>query len=94
MSGVSPIKVGEYLLCGVPIIFSQNREGDSKLNQYHGFEIDEGLNQMDALIDWVRSIVIQKREKCRNLSRQIGLKNYTIERTICAYLGAIQAALE
>lgn len=80
MLGVSPIKVCEYLLCGIPVIANtgvgdidelfNNNEIGFMLNNFDDIELDKAVNWIIENINFSDNL----KEKCR----KIGLDNFAL----------------
>lgn len=95
MLGVSPIKVGEYLLCGVPVLSYDNYYEDNIKNVYTGFSLDrEKLVKRDlgALTRWIDSTLIPERERFRIDSNKLGKRRFSLDATEFVYSNAISYA--
>lgn len=90
MQGVAPVKLGEYLLCGLPVIAS-NGIGDSAIiAQDAGFLLDfldEKSLQMAA--DWFVGVVLSRRENFRMQSRATGKDYFSLEASVASYSRAL-----
>jgi len=90
MQGVAPVKLGEYLLCGLPVIAS-NGIGDSAIiAQDAGFLLDfpdEKALQMAA--DWFVGVVLSRRENFRIQSRATGKDHFSLEASVASYASAL-----
>lgn len=86
MQGVAPVKLGEYLLCGLPVITS-NGIGDSAIiAQDAGFLLDfpdEKALQMAA--DWFVGVVLSRRENFRIQSGATGKGQFSLEASVAYY---------
>lgn len=91
MQGVSPIKIGEYLLCGTPVIASRGI-GDT---QHHiktstGYLLDN--HNEESLWEasrWFIDTVTPAREKFRIDCRVYGENHFSLEHTARNYLEAL-----
>lgn len=91
MQAVAPIKLGEYLLCGLPVVATAGI-GDSD-----AVSTDAGLllQRMDgaelkAAADWIVDSVLPQRESYRVSSRTIGLGVFSLETSADSYEQALQ----
>ena len=87
---VAPVKLGEYLLCGLPVI-GTGKVGDSATAGAAGLFLDESSGP-DAAAEWLRDKVIANREAIRGAARQAGLDHFSLGRSVDDYTRAVQAA--
>lgn len=83
MQGVSPIKLGEYLLCGKPIIVSKNI-GDTNevLANHEGvLLINNNEYNLEEIMSFIESDFSSISQDLRNL----GLKEYSIKQAALSY---------
>jgi len=80
-------KVAEYLLCGVPVI-GATEVGDTTAAVDAGVFLDEAAGPM-AAADWLLDTVIPNRERFREAARAVGAENFSLERAVHDYIGAI-----
>lgn len=83
--GISPIKLGDYLLAGLPIIGSVNVGNTRPLIEEGIFCPSDGTNQ-DEIVEWFKKVVIQNRDETRTLCRRSWEKNFSIKESIFRYL--------
>jgi glycosyltransferase involved in cell wall biosynthesis len=88
MQGVAPVKLSEYLLCGLPVIGTA-AVGDTRPITEEGlFFDDEGGTP--AAAQWLVSEVLPKRETYREKARAAGLARFSLGRTIEDYSRALE----
>ncbi len=95
MMGVAPIKLGEYLLVGLPVIASKGI-GDSELilkgqTCVHLME-NYSDDNLSASVDWILNIVDSKdlqllKERCREL----GLSQYGLKKSVEEYRNVLKS---
>lgn len=85
--GVSPIKVGEYLLCGVPIVGTA-AIGNNDAAVAAGVYLDEA-HDMARAADWVETHVLADRENMRQRARAVGSAHYSLDRSVADYGAAL-----
>ena len=95
MQAASAIKLGEYLLCGLPVLATAG-VGDSEevVRRDVGLclnDIEESALSQAA--DWFVDSVLPNREAFRDHCREAGLKRFSLESAIAAYESALRAAL-
>jgi glycosyltransferase involved in cell wall biosynthesis len=89
MKAASAIKIGEYLLCGIPVITSKEIGDNSSLPSdisflVDDFNIDKIRNAADWFIDKSESELI----KSKISARDFGLKNYSLDASVFEYTRA------
>jgi len=79
MNHVAPLKYREYLLSGVPVIYSGNT-ADSGVNSSNiACELNPDMSSSYLEVaTWVSEKLLKNREEFRVLSRNYGLKNFDI----------------
>ena len=96
MQAVSPIKVGEYLLCGVPVLATR-RVGEvaSQVPNQAGMlldSLDEGA--LAEAATWFATRVLPGQAGFRQAARDAGLASFGIESTAEQYRSAILSAMD
>jgi glycosyltransferase involved in cell wall biosynthesis len=87
VQGVAPVKLGEYLLCGVPAV-GNAAVGDTAAATAAGLFFDDSAG-VDAAAQWLVDEVLPRREAFRDRARQAGLEGFSLRRSIEDYLAAI-----
>lgn len=87
--GVAPVKLSEYLLCGVPVVGTA-AIGDTGAAREAGMFFDD-REGMAAAAEWVLGTILPDRERSRQTARQVGVDNFSLRRSIADYLNAIMA---
>lgn len=94
MKAVAPIKLGEYLLCGVPVIATKGI-GDTELYikdvECAYLLNDLSTDQLDASIQWSLQVLGQDKTILQKQARQIGERYFDLEKTASQYMHAIQS---
>lgn len=86
-----PIKVAEYLMCGVPVV-GTSAVGQAQSAVEAGVFLDEGAG-MDAAVAWLLTDIIPNRESYRTRTRAEAMKNFGLRRSIEDYADALQNLL-
>lgn len=86
--GVSPIKIGEYLLAGLPVI------GTAGVGAVEPI-IDAGVmyplgDDVEHVWPWVRDRVLSQQTSIRELSHALGLAHFSLEASVDSYLPAFR----
>jgi glycosyltransferase involved in cell wall biosynthesis len=87
--GVAPVKLSEYLLCGVPVVGTAGI-GDTQAAQEAGMFFDDTAG-MPAAAQWVADTIVPAREQARRAARGIGVERFSLRRSVEDYLTAIKA---
>jgi hypothetical protein len=92
MQAVSPIKLGEYLLCGVPVV-STKGIGDTELyitEKKCGYLVED-LNEesLKKMASWFIYEYLPNKEIYKENSREIGEKYFSLDSSIKSYIDAI-----
>jgi len=86
MQAVAPIKLGEYLLCGLPVVVTAGIGNTAALSFGAGLllrEMDEPA--LKAAADWFVDSVLPQRERYRASSREIGTSVFSLEASAASY---------
>jgi len=86
MQGVSPIKLGEYLLCGLPLVATRGIGDTDVIDKQAGIlveHMDEA--ELSAVADWFVHTVLPQREVLRSHCREIGVRYFSLETSVASY---------
>ncbi|MDV3503094.1 hypothetical protein [Marinobacter sp. M-5] len=92
MQGVSPVKVGEYLLCGVPLVATKGIGDTDGITEEIGYLMKE--HTQEALEDaacWFVESVLADREGFRTRARELGAAQYSLQASVDSYRRALEA---
>lgn len=89
MQGVAPVKLSEYLLCGLPVVGTAGI-GDTAPAEEAGVFLDSDADST-AAAQWLLEKVLPARDEYRARSRDVGLRHFSLERSVADYAHAIQA---
>jgi glycosyltransferase involved in cell wall biosynthesis len=89
MQGVAPIKVSEYLLCGLPVVGTAG-VGDTRPIMEAGLFRDEADGPA-ASARWFIEELMPRREEYRARAREIGLSHFSLGQTVDSYLTALES---
>lgn len=87
MQAVSPVKLGEYLLCGVPVLGTSGI-GDTGPVEEAGLLRDESAIPRAA--DWLMEQILPNRAEFRKKARVVGIQEFSLERSVRDYLLALR----
>ena len=88
--GVLPIKLGEYLLAGLPILGTPHVGNASELEETGVFHSAE-LDGLEKSIDWVINNYLPQQTEWKRRSHEAGLLYFSLEETIERYECALKA---
>jgi glycosyltransferase involved in cell wall biosynthesis len=89
MRAVAPVKLGEYLLCGVPVI-GTGGIGDTSAAEAAGVFVSEGMGA-EAQADWIVRSVVPQRNDYRSRARKVGLEAFSVQKSVAEYVAAISS---
>jgi glycosyltransferase involved in cell wall biosynthesis len=89
MRTVAPVKTAEYLLCGVPVV-GVAEVGDNAHAVQEGVYFDEAEG-LPAAARWISDQVLPAREEYRRRARQVGVSDFSLERSVSSYRDALDA---
>ena len=84
---IAPVKLGEYLLSGIPVIGTPF-VGNTAPATDAGIFFDEAQGP-DAAASWIVETILPRREETRTLARKVGLEHFSLERSVHDYLSAL-----
>lgn len=90
MQAVSPIKIGEYLLCGLPVIVS-NIAAVSDLMNSSVIHTLEALSpeKFDQAASWLLKILNLDRQSVSDEARALGVEQFSLKKTADVFASAI-----
>lgn len=93
MKAVAAIKLGEYLLCGIPVLASSGiGDSDKLITDGVGYSLPTMLpEELAAAANWFLKTVLPDREGFRQRSRDSGLKYFALEASVDVYDNAIKS---
>ena len=92
MQGVAPIKVGEYLLCGLPVVATAGVGDTSTISLEVGFLVPTpDADTFEKFAVWYTDKVLPERKVFRERCRTIGLEHYSLEASVKSYESALQS---
>ncbi|MCI5149705.1 MAG: glycosyltransferase [Candidatus Electrothrix sp. MAN1_4] len=96
MQAVGPIKLGEYLLCGLPVIATRGI-GDTSIfvTEHVGFLLDNGCKiQLKKAASWFVNEVLEIRNIFRDRCRTEGIKNISLDQAVKGYRYALESVID
>jgi len=96
MQAVAPLKIGEYLLCGLPVLATDGiGESGRVLNSEVGY-LTKKMDDMElrGAADWFLGTVIPDRAGYRSRCRETGILEFSIESAARDYREALETAMQ
>ncbi|MBA6412290.1 glycosyltransferase [Parahaliea sp. F7430] len=90
MQGVAPIKLGEYLLCGLPLVATNGIGDTDSIDKKAGFLLeflDE--HELRSVANWFVDQVLPYRASLREHCREIGEANFSLQASADSYHRAL-----
>jgi len=85
--GIAPVKIGEYLLCGVPTVGTA-AVGDNEAPVSAGVFFDDSRGLAEAA-RWIANEVLPNREAYRERARAAGVERFSLGRSVQDYRDAL-----
>jgi len=91
MQAASAIKIGEYLLSGLPVIGTPGIGDSNEICARGGYVLRNMLeDDLIAAADWFIDSVLPQRENYRKSSRALGMNRFSLEASAESYRQALQ----
>jgi hypothetical protein len=92
MGGVAPIKLGEYLLCGLPAVATAGVGDTADMTPDVAFLLDGDPSRAEAAaVDWFVGSVLPDREGFRARCRAFGAARFSLDACVEGYARALRA---
>lgn len=92
MQAVAPIKIGEYLLCGVPVLATAAVAETSIIGEGAGFVINRMSDgALGRAAEWFCERVLRDRSGFSVRCRGVGVENFSLDGSAKAYLHAFRS---
>lgn len=89
MQAVAPIKVGEYLLCGLPVVATKGIGDTNVLGSEVAFLLEKmDQTELECAAEWFCTNVFPARAIASDRCRSVGLKHFSLDACKAAYLSA------
>ena len=89
MRAVAPVKLGEYLLCGLPVVGAA-AIGDTARAIDAGVFADDRAGD-DAMAERILGDWLPRREAMRAAARAVGVADFSLDRSVRDYRAALEA---
>jgi glycosyltransferase involved in cell wall biosynthesis len=83
---IAPVKLGEYLLCGLPVIGTMG-VGPETLDPHVFCAVGD---DPDAAAEWLLGTVLPNRATLARDARALGMRGFSVEASVRAYLAALE----
>lgn len=94
MQGVAPIKLGEYLLCGVPVVATRGIGDTEGITEDIGYLMqDHDSDTLENTATWFVEKVLGDREGFRARARELGMARYSLQASVDFYRRALTTAV-
>jgi glycosyltransferase involved in cell wall biosynthesis len=90
---IAPIKLGEYLLCGLPVIGTAHI-GDTAPAISGGVFYDASTRSISDAAAWVEDTVLAERERLGTIARMVGLDRFSLRRSVEDYYAAVRSVAD
>ena len=95
MQGVAPIKLGEYLLCGLPLVATQGIGDTHNIDSAAGFMVNKmDESELQSVVHWFLNQVLPNREALRNHCRTKGVTHFSLETSAASYQHALNSIIQ
>lgn len=93
MQAVAPIKLGEYLLCGLPVLATRAiGDTDELVTDRVGHSLHTmSLGELEGAAEWFLHTVLPDAGGFRGRCRDVGLQNFSLTATVDVYANALAA---
>lgn len=95
MQGVAPIKLGEYLLCGLPVVATKGIGDTHVISDEVGYLVED-MNDtaLQQVADWFVNDVLPQRTQMRMQCRQVGLEHFSLDACAQSYYKALATVIQ
>jgi glycosyltransferase involved in cell wall biosynthesis len=95
MQAVAPIKMAEYLLCGLPVVATKGIGDTDTIESGVGFLIEQNdRKEIEAAGDWFCSQVLHDRDGFAKRCREVACKAFSLEVCTNEYLSALRSLVK
>lgn len=95
MQGVAPIKLGEYLLCGLPVVATKGIGDTHVISSEIGYLVEDmsGI-ELQEVSDWFIADVLPARTQIRAQCRYVGAEYFSLEACAQSYHRALANVIQ
>ena len=95
MQGVAPIKLGEYLLCGLPIVATKGIGDTHAISNEVGCLVED-MNDtaLQQVANWFVTDVLPQRTQMRMQCRQAGIEHFSLDACAQSYYKALATVIQ
>ena len=95
MQGVAPIKLGEYLLCGLPVVATKGIGDTHVISNEVGYLVEDmsGI-ELQRVADWFIADVLPARTQMREQCRHVGVEYFSLEACAQSYYRALATVIQ
>lgn len=95
MQGVAPIKLGEYLLCGLPVVATKGIGDTQVISNEVGYLVkDMNDTALQQVANWLVNDVLPKRTQMRVQCRQVGIDHFSLDACTQSYYKALATVIQ
>ena len=95
MQGVAPIKLGEYLLCGLPVVATKGIGDTHFISDEVGYVVEDMSDTvLQQVADWFVTDVLPKRTQMRMQCRQVGIEHFSLDACAQSYYKALATVIQ
>lgn len=95
MQAVAPIKLGEYLLCGLPVVATKGIGDTHAINEKVGYLVAAMTDiELQKVADWFITDVLPARIQMREQCRCVGVEYFSLEACVRSYHRALAAVIQ
>jgi len=95
MQGVAPIKLGEYLLCGLPVVATKGIGDTHAISNEVGYLVEDMTDTaLQQVANWFVNDVLPKRTQMRVKCRQAGIEHFSLDACAQSYYKALATVIQ
>lgn len=95
MQGVAPIKLGEYLLCGLPVVATKGIGDTHVISDEVGYVVEDMSDTaLQQVADWFIADVLPARIQMRAQCRRAGIEHFSLEACAQSYYKALANVIQ